>query len=75
MCIIILDFSKTEIINKAYANLYIEETKQTQDTNETETTTITEFKTEKEVTKIWQDNNNASSKRPSSIVVTLNGGR
>ena len=68
-----IDFSKTEIINKAYANLYIEETKQTQDTNEAETTTITEFKTEKEVTKIWQDNNNASSKRPSSIVVTLNG--
>ena len=66
-----IDYSNTEIVNKASANMLLDTTNQNIASSEVEATTITEFTKDVTVTKIWDDNSNEANKRPDSIKVLL----
>ena len=66
-----IDYSNTEIVNKASANMLLDTTNQNIASSEVEATTLTEFTKNVTVTKIWDDNNNEANKRPDSIKILV----
>ena len=69
-----IDYSKTEIVNTATANILFDNSVESQVSNKATATTNTNFTTAVTVTKIWQDENNITGNRPESITLVVKNG-